>query len=448
MRRMACQSMGASWQSGKFMMADTIKHGSVIRTGALCLFLLLSFSSIKYLPGMLIVQDVFTALIFLFWVLICLYQALAMRISAGRLELYGLLILISVPIVSAYTTYIEFGQPYWYGFLAQRELVLIGCSVIFLHLYRRRVLSLEDVERALLWLAWLSLIGNTLANLFIDASQLGDQAGFSSAGLDGESGQLKLEKAFIIFGFFYYAFVNFGSRGEKKHHIYFSLLFLAYLVFVSSGRSDLVAMLVSYLFFSIKWRTPQAITVFLFKITAAIILMGVFFYIFPSASLLRLEEKFGDAIQAAVTGQEGNDVSANARILEVGMAAPYIEKNWFLGNGFISNQWQGGFAGVIGYFHPSDIGLLGVVYEYGVLGLMIFSVQLYFIWKYAQQLPVMVGQYHRFTNAIKGFLLYFVLNSITTGRYVFLVEQSFFCIVLLYCATQIPRQYLITKDRP
>lgn len=411
------------------------QNAGVVRTGTLCLFLLLSFSTVKYLPGMLAVQDVFTALVFLFLVLIypCLILA---RKRIGRLESYGLLLLAVIPVVSAYMADVQFGQPYWYGFLAQRELVLIGCSLIFIQLYRRRVVSLEDVERALLWLAWLSLIGAALANLLLDAKQIGDQAGFSTAGTDGDSAKLLLDTTFIIYGFFHYAFIGFGASGTERYKAYFSLLFLAYLVFISAGRSALIAVLASYLFFSIKWRAPQTAVVYLSKMTAAIIVAGVFLYFFPSEDLLRLGGKFGDAIQVVMSGQEGNDVSANARILEAGIAKPYVEKNWFLGNGFISNQWHGGFSGVVGYFHPSDIGLLGVIYEYGVLGLALFSAQLYFIWKYARHLPVKTAQSQRLANTIKCFLLYFLLNSITTGRYVFLVEQSFFCIALLYCAVQ------------
>jgi hypothetical protein len=287
-----------------------------------------------------------------------------------------------------------------------------------------------------LWLAWFSLIAATLANLFLDAGQLGNQAGFSSAGMDGEGAKLLLDTTFIIYGFFHYAFIGAGPEGRRKRETYYSLLFLAYLVFISAGRSALVAVLASYFFFSIKWRTPQANIIFLFKMMAAMIVAGAVLYFFPSQELLRFQEKFGDAIQVVMSGREGNDVSANARILEVAIAKPYIEKNWFLGNGFISNQWNGGFSGVIGYFHPSDIGLLGVIYEYGVLGLALFSAQIYFIWKYARHLSVKTSRSHRLVNAIKCFLLYFLLNSITTGRYVFLVEQSFFCIALLYCAAQ------------
>lgn len=425
-----------------------IRHSkSKIRTGLLCLFFMLSFSSIKFFPGMLVVQDVFTGLVLLFLVLIYPHLLLTKKIRIGWLEFYSLLILIVAPNVSAYMAYIEFGQPYWYGLLAQRKLILIGSSLMFIYLHKRLVFSLEDVERALLWLAWFSLIASTLANLLLDASQLGNQAGFSSAGMDGEGAKLILETAFIIYGFFYYAFTSFGLNGGEKHHVYFSLLFLAYLVFVAGGRSALVAAIASYLFFLFKWKNPDATIVSSVKIAALLIVLAIFFYVFPSDSLKNLETKFEDAIQVVLSGQEGNDVSANVRILEMYLAAPYIDKNWLLGSGAISNQWEGGFSELIGYFHPSDIGLYGVVFQYGLLGLLFFSAQLYFILKYSRQLSVNSGQYRKLTNAMKGFLLYFVLNSIATGRYVFLVEQSIFCISILYCATQVVKQRFVLRSK-
>lgn len=420
---------------------------SKFRTVILCLFFLLSFSSFKYLPGMLIVQDIFTGLVLFFLVLIYPFLILTRAHSISRLEFYGLLILIIVPPLAAYMAYTEFGQPYLYGLLAQRALILIGCSMMFIYMHRRQVCTLEDVERALLWLAWFSLIASTLANLLLNVNQLGAQAGFSTAGMDGEDAKLLLDTTFIIYGFFYYAFTGFGSQIGRRPNVYFSLLFFAYLVFSSGGRSALVAITLSYVFFVLRWRTQKSKGIYFFKFTAAAVMFGLITYVAPVESLTRLQGKFEDAINVVLTGKEGNDVSANARILEVNIAAPYIDKHLILGNGFISNQWHGGFHEVIGYFHPSDIGLMGVIFEFGVLGLVIFSGQIYFLWKYGQQLPINVGRFHRLSNAIKGFMLYLMLSSLTTGRYAFLVEQSLLFITLLYCITKVNKQRPILRGR-
>jgi hypothetical protein len=411
---------------------------SKLRTGMLCLFFLLSFSSIKYLPGMLIIQDVYTGLICLFLLIIYPYLILTGQHRPTRLELYGLLIIAVEPNVAAYMAYVEFKQPYLYGLLAQRELILIGCSAVLIFLHQRRVFFLEDLERAMLWLAWLSLISGALVNLLVDKSQLTDQAGFSTPGMD-ENGSIILETAFIVFGFFYYAFIDIGEGVRRGFKVYLSWGFLAYLVFVSGGRAGLIAVIFSYVYFALKGGGKQHRKTYLFKFLIAALIFIVVLYLVPLESVIHLRERFEDAINVVFTGEEGNDVSANARISEVLAATPYIEDNLLFGNGFISKQWQGGILEVMGYFHPSDIGLLGVLFEYGILGLVIFSVQIYFFWKYAKHLPIRIGNFHKLSNAIKGFMLYFLLTSITTGGYVFLVEKSFFCLALLYCINQVTK---------
>jgi hypothetical protein len=200
----------------------------------------------------------------------------------------------------------------------------------------------------------------------------------------------------------------------------------------------MIAVVISYVIITFNRQKFAVMAFKFFKISPVVVLIMFLLYLFPPASLVRFEEKMSDAIQVTLTGQEGNDVSANARLAEIALATPYIVESWLLGNGFISNQWNEGFKGVIGYFHPSDIGLMGVVFEFGAIGLMLFSWQFYYFWKFSKHLQNNL-QYRELLVAIKGMLLYFIFNSLSTGRYVFLVEQSFFCIALMYCATKLPK---------
>lgn len=404
-----------------------------ISTVILFIFFILSFSAIKYLPGMLIIQDIFTGIVLLFLVLFYPYLLLTKRYTVSKFEIYGLFIICLEPSISAYMAQEVFGQPYWYGFLAQREIILIACAYIFIYLHRQRASILEDAERALLWVAWFSLIASTLANLLVDNSQLTEQAGFSTGGSDRDNAKIILENAFIIFGFYYYAFMGIGIQFRQSGSKYYSLLFLGYLVFFHGGRAALLAVTMSYLFFYLGRKSISDRIIFFIKLFAAAIVFGIFLYVFPLESIDQLEGKFEDAISVVLTGQESNDYSANARLLEIQIAAPYVENNLLFGNGFISNQWHEGFKEVIGYFHPSDIGLLGVIFEFGMFGLILFTGQIYFLLKYSRQLPFDFGRFGKLSNAIKGFMLYLVLNSVTTGRYVFFVEQSFLCIAILFC---------------
>lgn len=410
--------------------AQKPKH--YFHTLLLCLYILLSCSTIKYLPGMLLIQDIYTGLILLFLSLILPWLILTKQHRLSRLEVYGLLVVAVIPIVNVYMSNVEFGQPIFYGALANRGLALIGCSILLVVLVNKKLVTLFDIEKSLLWLAWLSLISFTLANIFVDPNQLDDQAGFSSEGT-GEGGKLIFDTSFIVYGFFYYAFVKYGSTAAKKNHVYYALPFLAYLLFISGGRMTFVAVVLTYTILVTKWRSLSESVFSWTKMIVLVTPLIILLTLFPPKSLIDFETRMLQAVDVVLTGKEGEDYSANARIYEINLALPYIEKNTFLGNGYISNQWRDGFKGVVGYFHPTDIGFYGVLYIYGVFGLLLFSGQIFFLLKYGQQIPVHAGPFSRLSNSVKAFMLFILVTSLSMGRYVFLVEQSFLFISILYC---------------
>lgn len=408
------------------------------RTVLLLLFFLFSFSVLKFLPGMLVVQDIFTGLVFLFSASTYLYLLLINRLRLSSLEKYGLLVLAIAPIMVAYASNAEFGQPFWYGYLNQRGFALIGSALIFIRLFRAKRFSLLDVERSLLWLAWLSLFANTAANILVDPNRLGNISGFSDAGSGSGDGKLMLDTTFITFGFFYYAFSNFRMKSRTK--LCATLLFLSYLIFISSGRFALISVAAAFFVQIYKWSSYSKLIIMSSKMVASAVVLGVMIYAVPSNKIASLQEKFEDAIHVVMTGTETSDASANARIFEIAIAEPYVKKNWLLGNGFISNQWKGGFADVLGYFHPSDIGLYGIIYVFGVVGFLLLIFQFYFTWRYTSYLSVKRGQHSRLTDAVTGYLVFFALNSMTTGRFAFSFEQGLLLTAVLYCAVQENKQ--------
>ncbi|WP_194711731.1 O-antigen ligase family protein [Noviherbaspirillum soli] len=400
----------------------------------LSVFFLFSFSVTKYFPGMLVVQDAYTLLIFLYFGAILFFAVLQNKLRFGSLEKYGMVVLLAAPVMAAYASYVEFGQPFIYGYLSQRQFALISATFVFLHLFRTKKFSLFEVESALLFLAWISLIANTLGNMMIDPNLLEEQAGFSSVGMGEGDGKLKLDTAFIIFGFFYYAFSNLQVTSRTR--LGCAMLFLSYLIFISGGRFALISVMAAFFFLLFKWSKKSRLIAIYGRLILAGFLFILVLFLFPSNKVDNLQEKFGDAIHVVMTGQESEDVSANARISEVATAEPYVRKNWLWGNGFISNQWSGGFYNVIGYFHPSDIGFYGIIFVFGVFGFLLLSFQFYFIWHYIRALSAKRGLHSRLTDAISGYLVFLAFNSITTGRFAFSFEQGFLFTGVLYCAVK------------
>ena len=422
------------------------KSGSVIffmskyRTGMLCLFLLLSFSTFRFIPVLKIAYLPWIGIVFLFLILIYPVAIGRRNNRITKLELYSLLMMLYIPLTSAHMSNSEFGQPWFYGIGTMVPTLLIGNIMILFYLYRRNFFSLADIERALLWLSWLNLSFVILVPIIVDANQFDLVDGFI-IGMDGVR-KISISNDFLCIGFYYYVFAGNWEK-NNKYSLIASLFFIALLL--SGGRAGLIALISSYLFFMFRWGSPL-------KIVKLILTLGIIFILSYSAlSVIFPDEvndrqnKFNDSFTVLFKQEEVGDVSANARVFETEIAFPYIEKHPLMGNGGVSNQWNGGTEALHGVFHPSDIGIVGILYLHGILGLLLFSIQYYFAIQYTLRLPKNGGQHGRLVNALKGYLLYVALTSITTGKSVFFMEQNLLLIAIIYCAGQIENMSINMK---
>jgi len=288
---------------------------------------------------------------------------------------------------------------------------------------------LGDIERALLLLAWATGLVYVLANHLLDPQH------FASAGLAfvSEEGIFKFDTSFIAFGFFYYAFI--GVRKGSPQGYILSLPFLGYLVFEFQGRSLLLALLVSFVVLSYAWklrtnpfRYPLWLACGALLAWAAVSQLTPRFY-------ADLVERFGAAFTVVVDSEMTGDPSANARMIEAALVLPSVDEWWLAGTGVVSNQWDGSHEAVAGsYFYAADIGVLGVVYLYGVLGLVAFGVQFVLAagWSRSRRGRGLPGT--ALIDACNGFLLFSAIRSLATGQFAFNPEVGFMLLAVLWCA--------------
>jgi hypothetical protein len=159
------------------------------------------------------------------------------------------------------------------------------------------------------------------------------------------------------------------------------------------------------------------------------LLAGLLYVTMPAVTAERAG-KFRDAFAVVLTGAPGEDTSANMHLMEALYTLPAIAKHPMLGNGRVSAQWEGGGDRVRDtHFYPEDVGLLGVLYQHGVLGLILFGCQYWFALRAARKLPA--GFSTPFLDAIKGFLLYSLFVSLGYGMFVFSAPSTLMFIALL-----------------
>lgn len=383
----------------------------------------------QYFPGMGVVQEAWFGVCFLYLLTVYPFFKAKTGWRLSWFELYIFVLMIIVPLLSAYSAWRQFGQPFTYGFLSQRGVVLLSGALMLIQGLRHRFFALKDVEKSLLGLAWGVAILHLLMRAFLNpANYVSYGPGFAT--ISGEDAFFVLPIFFPVFGFFYYAFLGFRTR-QTRYYAFAGFLMLT-LLNNSGARALTVALLSSFLFFVYRWGGMVRATMLFGRMVLILALLLGTIYVVNPESLVSRSGKFADAFAVAFTGNEVADPSANARIFEVLLAASYLPQHPWLGNGNISNQWQGGNEGVLGeYFHPSDIGIIGVLFVYGILGFLIFA------WQYSFAVRAVKQQRETMQSplldATKGVLLFMALNSITTGFFVFTIEVNCLFIALLLC---------------
>jgi hypothetical protein len=392
---------------------------------AMAAFMLLSFSTLKYLPGMLIVQDLWTAIVLVGVLFVYLPYVMKHGFLNVWFEGYVLLMMIVAPLISAFGALSEFGQPLFYGLAANRSTSLMGAGLLYTVLFRAGIVNLELTRRAVTLIACVSVLGWSIASVAVDVMAFDEPI----PGLVeiGEGGKLLLDPSFIVFGYFYYLFSYYFS-GNKRHG-WIALAILTYLVLGMGGRLCIAATLLTSVLFLGRGSSLDQKLIGAVKFALGAVLMAAAMYAVNAEKVEALIEKFGYAVEAVVSGEEVEDVSARARLIEKWIAEPYIENNFWFGNGFLSNQWEDGFKGKFGYFHPSDIGFFGVIFQYGMLGSLLFIFQYIFLIKAWATMP----KHGVFIKSIFAVSLYWFLYSFGTGWFAFSSEQISFVIAMLSC---------------
>ena len=398
----------------------------------LALAIAMNCRTFQFFPGMPVVQEVWYGCCLLFLVMVYPFLKVKDRWRFSRFEFYLLLLVLIVPITSAFCAWGVFGQPLAYGLAAERSVALFAFIIAISYGLRRGALKGKDVEKSLLLLSWGTLILYTAMRLWLRPSDFTSYGiGFVSS--PDELAEFKFQSFFTVFGFFYYVFRGFRTSSTKDYAI--SLVFLASSLVKVGGRALTIALALTVLFFFYRWGGAGFLLKTLPKMALFLAAVLGVLYIWDSESLSARYGKFSDAFQVVFTGAEVEDPSAASRGLQVLKALPEIADHPIFGNGIVSNQWQRDQDNTLTDFYPkdyffaSDIGLIGVLYVYGVFGIVLFAWQYRFALAAVASMP---ASYHTpLLDAIKGFLLFSVFNSITTGNFVFYAEVTLLFVILL-----------------
>lgn len=323
---------------------------------------------IKSIPTLLDVSVLlFSMVLFLYFVID----------SIQKKELPKVLFVITpiflIPIFSAISAKTNYGQPIMYGFLAERTKYLITLSVCFIFLLEQKKISLMLLENIVVKSAIVYLIIIYLLHIFVDPNLL-ESTDFVN--VSPEKGAIFMMSKSLLLVLFFYSYTKCldFKFSSIKYFVIIALILYA-LVFLFKTRAiTIVAIAIIgahlLLFTKVKYKLVLASSLVVLFVSVLVIVWII--------GLEKFEEIFTLFFSAVnvYLGGEILDSSSLGRVLQYDIALDTFKEKMWLGNGFLSVNWNDGYKSYYKYFHPSDIGWLGLLHLYGILGFIILKLPL------------------------------------------------------------------------
>lgn len=333
-------------------------------------------------------------------------------------------VFILVNFFAAYQGHAIFHQPYYYGIMAQRSVLLSLSGILLISLLRKGWITIEQVEKSFVAISLTLLIIFYFFFLFVNPVKFTDMEFVAYSPIRGY--RYRFQFALVIMLLFYSLFKV--SHERKNGYIAIVLLIIFYLVYFLQSRTTLVVLaftLMIYFFRNFTLREKIRNTL----IYGSVILIAV--VILFSLGYTSLFDKYHvlySNVYNIFFGESSDEASSAVRFMEFNIALDYIEKNPILGNGFISNQWNGGWRDILGYFYPVDIGLLGNIFVFGLLGTVLIYLPYYFSLSMSRQ----VRSNNVFFKTIEYMLLFFFLSMFFSAVNIRDSSSIMFLVCLLY----------------
>ena len=345
-------------------------------------------------------------------------------------------VVVIVNFFAAHQGHVVFKQPYYYGIMAQRSVILSFSGILLITLMQRKYITLLQVERSFVVISMLLLVIFYFFFLFVNPERFVDQEFVVYSPIRGY--RYRFQFGIVIMLLFYSLFKI--SQENKKRFYIPVILILFYLIFFLQSRTTLVVMaIVLMIYFIRNFTLKEKVRNILIGVPAGIMVLLVLF----SLGYTSLFEKYQVLYQNVLSvflGETTDEASSAVRYMEFNTALSYIDKNPLLGNGFISNQWNGGWRDLLGYFYPVDIGILGNIFVFGIFGTFLLYLPFFF----SLNISRAVNSNNVFFKTCEYMILFFFLSMFFTAVNIRDTSSIMFIVCLLYYF----RYYYFSNNQP
>lgn len=333
-------------------------------------------------------------------------------------------ILFFIPLISAIRSNIVFGQSIINGLTSHLNYYMYLSSIFFYYYIKIKDPDLNKLKKSVIALGWISFVILFIIKILFQDLRI------TIPSYDGITEYTysvnNISSPFIIWVGFYYL-GKYKVTSNTKNLFYF-LLFISFTIIFYNARtfSAMLLIILSIFYFKeINRKTDRfKIGIFILICTLCFIFLSVInpliYEFFENKILL-----FTDAANV-FKGNEVSDFSANARLLQSDLAFSFLKNNFLFGVGQLKASIKEYYLSE--YFYPSDIGLLGVLFNYGLIGLLILSFQIKIFYNAFKSNFI---RNNSFLLGTSYFLFFKYLSSIFTGEFVFGIGFTFLLLSII-----------------
>lgn len=341
----------------------------------LCIIFIFSFQIFYYFSDFLYLyipaKIFFPLLAILFGFIYILYYLKKKKVDANAILflLFWFILSLSSGAMSNY----YFEQSFIVGFVSQIKLAAFSFYFLLLYVLIKYKVTFKELEEAFIILAVSSLLLFYFMNLFIDP-HLFWNGEFNNIIFPGKHSSDEIRYVFPIVFVHIGIFIYFRKYLVEKKYKFLIYVFAGvfYEIFFHEQRMEMAALILT-LILSYTWHKLSPKSAFFLSIIGIIIGLQLILWSFSEIKMYFIQ-----------------DSSFAIRLNTLSVVFLAFENDvlgWIFGHGFLSPIGQKTYQDLYGdNFWLADIGWIGVIYEFGIIGVLIFMYVYYLIFSLLNRL--------------------------------------------------------------
>ena len=302
------------------------------------------------------------------------------------------------------------------------EILKLPLLIFYAFIFEKEKIEVEQIKKTILVFVCIEIVVEIIFK------------GHDKASLTAGEGILnadKLPKNFIRFGVYYF-FALFIRKGKFLYGFIslFLLFFPNVVTDFQRGYFAIALFVMSMTFLFFKKKTSSVNTTLIIITLTALLLMLILTLNFSNAFLDKVEAKYSSVLSGISKGK-GEDVSVNYRFFELKVGADFFRKSPVIGVGKLIGATTEKVVGKP--YYPSDIGIMGIMATFGILGLVVYTYLFFQGSKSYFSILKKSKIYTAFTIGLACYGIHLALESLQTGGIMFHpVLFAFVCLLLIY----------------